>query len=97
MIAALEKPGLLDNALLSKIKRDAWESLNSLTHTGYQQIGPRLTKDGIGPCFDDNQIQVALNWAASWTILGAVGIAGLAKDDQLMLGLLKKARDFEAF
>jgi hypothetical protein len=65
MIAALEKPGLLDNALLSKIKHDAWEPLNSLTHTGYQQIGPRLTKDGIGPCFDDNQIQVALNWASA--------------------------------
>jgi len=96
MITALERPGLLDNALLSKIKLDAWDSLNSLTHTGYQQIGGRLDKDGVGSCFDDNQIQVALNWATSWTLLAAVGIAGLAQNDQLMLALLQKARGYAA-
>jgi hypothetical protein len=66
MIASLEKPGLLDSALLSTIKGDAWKPLNSLTHTGYQQIGPRLSKDGIGSYFDDDQIRVALNWAEAW-------------------------------
>ena len=93
MIISLEKPGLLDNALLLKIKLDAWAPLNSLTHTGYQQIGGRLSKDGVGSFFDDDQIQVALNWAESWTVLAAVGIAGLAQNEQLMLALLRKARD----
>jgi hypothetical protein len=96
MITSLEKPGLLDSALLSKIKLDAWDSLNSLTHTGYQQIGGRLNEDGVGSCFDDNQIQVALNWAESLTLLAAVGIAGLAQNDQLMLALLQQARDRRA-
>ena len=92
MIASLEEPRLLDSALLSKIKGDAWKPLNSLTHTGYQQIGPRLNKDGIGSYFDDGLIRVALNWAESLTILCAVAFAGLAKDDQLMLAALERAR-----
>lgn len=45
IIASLEKPGLLDGSLLSTIKCDSWKPLNSLTHTGYQQIGPRLNKE----------------------------------------------------
>ena len=92
MIASLEKPGLLDSALLSTIKRDAWKPLNSLTHTGYQQIGPRLNQAGIESNFDDSQIQVALNWAEALTILCAVAFAGLAKDDQLALAALERAR-----
>jgi hypothetical protein len=96
MIESLEKPGLLDSALLSTIKGGAWKSLNSLTHTGYQQIGPRLNKDGIGSYFDDDQIRVALNWAEALTILCAVAFAGLAKDDQLALSALERARGIAA-
>ena len=92
MIASLEKPGLLDSAFLSKIKSGAWKRLNSLTHTGNQQIGPRLSKDGIGSYFDDDQIRVALNWAETLAILSAVAFAGLAKDDQLALDALERAR-----
>jgi hypothetical protein len=66
MIESLEHPGLLDSSLLSTIKRDAWEPLNSHTHTGYQQIGPRLNKDGrhvetIDHGHPPRQIAVALN------------------------------------
>jgi hypothetical protein len=92
MIASLERPGLLDSAFLSMVKRDSWKSLNSLTHTGYQQIGSRLNKDGIGSYFDDGQIRIALNWAEALAILGAVAFAGLAKDDQLTLVFLERAR-----
>jgi hypothetical protein len=96
MIASLEKPGLLDSALLSTIKGNAWKPLNSITHTGYQQIGPRLNKDGIGSYFDDDQIRVALNWAEALAILCAAAFAGLAKDDQLALTALEKARGVAA-
>ncbi len=96
MIASLEKPGLLDSASLSTIKSGAWKPLNSFTHTGYQQIGPRLNKDGIGPYFDDGQVRVALNWAEALTILCAIAFAGLAKDDQLALAALERARSVAA-
>ncbi len=92
MLESLETPGLLDSAVLSTIKADAWNELNSLTHTGYQQIGPRLNADGIGSRFDDDQIQIALNWAEALTILCAAAFAGLAKDDQLALACLERAR-----
>ncbi len=92
MIAALEKPGLLDSAVLSTSKAEAWKALNSLTHTGYQQIGSRLNENGIGSHFDDNQILVALNWAEALAILCAVAFAGLAKDDKLALAALERAR-----
>ncbi len=92
IIRSLEKPGLLDGSFLSMIKRDSWKPLNSLTHTGYQQIGPRLKKDGIGSYFDDDQIRTALNWAEALAVLGAVAFAGLAKDEQLALNLLERAQ-----
>lgn len=96
MIASLEKSGLLDSAMLSAIKSDAWKPLNSLTHTGYQQIGPRLSKEGIGSHFNDDQIRVALNWAEALAILCTVAFAGLAKDDQLALAALERAQDVAA-
>lgn len=92
IIRSLEKPGLLDSSVLSMIKSNLWKPLNSLTHTGYQQIGPRLNSKGIGSYFDDDQIRLALNWAEALAILGAVAFAGLAKDDQLALVLLERAR-----
>lgn len=92
MIARLEERGLLEGKLLSMIKGNAWKSLNSLTHTGYHQIGPRLNRDGIGSFFDDDQIRVALSWAEALAILSAVAFAGLAKDDQFALAALEKAR-----
>lgn len=92
MIAPLEKPGLLDDSSLSTIRSGGWKELNSLTHTGYQQIGPRLSKEGIGSYFDDAQIRVALNWAEALAILCVVAFAGLAKDDQLALAALERAR-----
>lgn len=92
MIVDLEMPGMLDSSILSTIKSGGWHALNSLTHTGYQQIGSRLTRDCIGSYFDDDQVRKALHWAEALTILGAVGFAGLAKDDQLALALLDRAR-----
>lgn len=92
IIAHLEKPGLLDSSFLSTIKRDSWKPLNSLTHTGYQQIGPRLNKGSIGSYFDDDQIRKALDWAEALILLGAVVFAGLAQDDQLAHDLLERAR-----
>lgn len=96
MIASLEEPGRLDGALLSMIKGEAWKPLNSLTHTGYQQIGPRLNKDGIGSYFDADQIRLALNWAEALTILCAIAYAGLAKDDRLALAALERIRSVAA-
>jgi hypothetical protein len=92
MIKSLERPGLLDSAVLSTIKKQAWKALNSLTHTGYQQIGPRLNKDGIGSHFNDEQIRAALDGAEAWTILCVVAFAGLAKDDHLMLAAFERAQ-----
>jgi hypothetical protein len=77
--------------VLSAIKADAWKPLNSLTHTGYQQIGSRLNEKGIGSNFDDDQVRVALNWAEALAILCAIAFAGLAKDDALARAAFERA------
>lgn len=59
-------------------------------------IGPRLNKNDIGPYFDHDQVRVALNWAEALAILCAVAFAGLAKDDQLALAALERARSVAA-
>ena len=44
MVGDLEKVGLS----LTHVKQQWWKTLCSYTHTGYQQIGARLTSEGLG-------------------------------------------------
>ncbi|HKN58739.1 MAG TPA: hypothetical protein VJV97_07785 [Gemmatimonadaceae bacterium] len=53
----LERPGASDWV---GIKDMWWSRLCSFTHTGYQQIGARLTAEGLGYAYDDGEISQAL-------------------------------------
>lgn len=92
MIADLEQPGRFDAGTLSRVKTASWGHLNSLTHTGYQQIGARLSAAGIGSRFEESQVLDALNWADALSILAVVGFAKLAKNESLACAALERAR-----
>jgi len=91
MISDLEQPGRLDVGLLSKV-RTAFGRLNSYTHTGFQQIGARLTADGIGYDYDESEVLDALRWAEVLSIMALVGFAELAKNELLARAALERAR-----
>ncbi|HXG69774.1 MAG TPA: hypothetical protein VNJ04_04080 [Gemmatimonadaceae bacterium] len=65
------------------LKEQWWKRLCSLTHTGYQQIGARLTPEGLGYAYDNDEIAQALGWADGIGLLAVVAFAGMAEDHAL--------------
>lgn len=65
------------------LKSQWWKRLCSLTHTGYQQIGARLTPEGLGYGYDNDEIAQALGWADGIGLLAVVAFAGMAEDHAL--------------
>ena len=94
MITNLEQPGCFDVGI-SRVKAVSWDLLNSLTHTGYLQIGARLSAAGIGSNFKESHVRYALNWADVLAILAVVGFAVIAKNETLSRLALEHARTFE--
>jgi len=92
IVADLEQPGRFDHGALSHLKGDTWKRLCSYTHTGYQQIGARLTPSGLGYEYDEGEILGALNLADSISLMSTIELAGLAKDEQLRLRALNEMR-----
>jgi hypothetical protein len=82
----------IDGGLLSSIKAASWSQLNSLTQTGYQQIGARLSAAGIGSNFHESQVVDSLNWADALGVLVVGGFASIAKNEQQALAALERAR-----
>jgi hypothetical protein len=76
MVVDLERPGRFDHGALSLLKGDTWRRLCSYTHTGYQQIGARLTASGLGYDYEDDEILGAASWWSrpSWTGLLKVSV-----------------------
>lgn len=85
IVADLEQPGRFDHGALSHLKGDAWRRLCSYTHTGYQQIGARLTSSGLGYEYGESEILGALTLVDSISLMSMIEFAGLAKDERLRL------------
>jgi hypothetical protein len=83
MVKALENGSALPVGIMSKVKDDNWGMLNSLTHTGQAQRNNRLTVDGLGHRYDDEQIHQALNVADSLAFMVAFEFARLAENTTL--------------
>ena len=62
IITALEKSPHFSSNPFSDVKDQSWKRLCSYTHTGYQQIGARLTPQGLGYNYQDSEILEALHW-----------------------------------
>jgi hypothetical protein len=83
IVADLEKPGRLKQRTFSFLKGEAWSHLCSLTHTGYQQIGARLTSAGLGYNYTDAEILGALGSADALGLAALVSFARLTNDEAL--------------
>ena len=79
IVRDLEQPGILDEGKLSWIKGPQWKQLCSYTHTGYQQIGARLTSEGLGYQYQNVELAGALTMADSLCLMCLIHFAGLAE------------------
>lgn len=57
-----------------------WSRLCSYTHTGYQQIGARLTPSGLGSAYTDDELLSALSIASVAAIMSAASLASMGGD-----------------
>lgn len=69
-----------------------WTRLCSYTHTGYQQIGSRLTTAGLADNYDEVEITTALTWANGMALLSVMQFAALTNSEQLAVEALAKLR-----
>ena len=67
----------------SAVKKQSWKRLCSFTHTGYQQIGARLTPQGLGYDYQDSEILQALEWADMFRLLAVGAFATLTANEPL--------------
>ena len=69
----------------SSLLRDRWAWACSYTHTGYQQIGARLTSDGLGSAYTDEELRSALIVSGVMATLAASYLAATVPNEALAL------------
>ena len=79
----VDRAGHIVGGALVGLKKDSWSRLCSFTHTGYQQIGARLTPEGLGYDYQDGEILQALEWADGITLMSLMAFAGLTANETL--------------
>lgn len=92
IVADLEKPTGFAAGALSHMKGETWKRLCSYTHTGYMQIGARLTQGGLGYEYADTEILGALAVADSIALMSTIELAGLIGDEGLRVAALNQMR-----
>ena len=92
IVTALEKSPHFPSNPFSDVKDQSWKRLCSYTHTGYQQIGARLTSQGLNCNFQDSEILEALLWADMIALAAAAAIAIEAQNDPLAQEVLRKMK-----
>lgn len=89
LIADVEGTGTVPAGGLGVLKAN-WKRLCSLTHTGYQQLGARLTSEGLGYDYTDSEIVEALVWADWIALMAVVAFATVAENEHLRVAALKR-------
>ncbi len=81
----------------SALKNESWKKLCSFTHTGFQQIGARLTPQGIGYAYKESEILGALHWADTLALLAVVTFAELTANEPLTREASDQLRRIEGY
>ena len=92
IVTALEKSPHFSSHPFSDLKNQSWKRLCSYTHTGYQQIGARLTSQGLGYDYQDSEILEALLWADTIALAAVAAVAIEAQNDPLAQEVWRKIK-----
>jgi uncharacterized protein DUF6988 len=99
MIADIEALEAFDVGVLSKIKRESWNTMCSFTHTGRLQVVRRLTTTEIAPSYPEEEVVGTLDAAgcvALWSALAILNVSTgeLTNRDELAIQLLDRLKEF---
>jgi len=96
LLNQIEMLEAFDGKVLSEVKKRAWVSMNSFTHTGFDQVVRRNTADSIEPNYDNNEILEALGFANALGLLSVMEIAQIGNNEALANEVLEKIKnDFQ--
>ena len=87
LIQALEALPAFDAGSLSAMKKETWRNLNDFTHGGMVQVKARNSRDEVASNYKHEHIAGLLESSATFSLLGAVGIAAAVNSDSLALEL----------
>lgn len=83
MVRDLEDHPSFKSGVLRSVKENAYGIMCDFNHTGIRQVSRNIDDNGIGRSYDDDEVASAIAAASSWALLAVVGIASLAKDEEL--------------
>jgi hypothetical protein len=94
LISDLEKLEAYSVGVLSQAKRDSWNMLNSLTHSGYHHVRRRYTQNSIEANYPEREIVGALNFAGALAIMSTIELATAAGNEDLVRSAYEKSKLF---
>jgi len=89
----LETTNAFSDGLLSSIKQQCWSSLCDYTHTGGRHLQRWQTTDSVESNYSREEVIEVLAFAEAIGFMAAIGIAGLAGNDQLALTILNAFKE----
>ena len=72
------------------LANDTWRTLCGYTHTGFQQISARLTRDGLRSNYSLDEVQQALRASDLIQLASAIELAGGAANERLSRAILDR-------
>ncbi len=91
LIADVEKTEGFESQVLSKAKSRTWKPLNSLTHSGYQQLARRFNGNVQEPNYSDSDQFLLLNHAKALALLAVHMVALVSENAELEKAVSAKA------
>jgi hypothetical protein len=87
IIDDIEKCEGYDVGVLSSVKTESWDAMNSYTHGGYLQAVRRMSEKYMEPNYDVSEIEEVLNFTNAVGMLAALEISILAKNEVVMMSI----------
>ena len=96
MIDDIEQIEEYATGVLAKAKKAGWPLLNSLTHTGFNQVIRRNTDDSIEPNYSEQDIETIINFVNSTALLAGLETTKLAKTkiELVQLEFIDKMKEY---
>ena len=83
-----------DDGAFTHPERALWATLCSYTHTGYMQIGARLTVDGVRSNYALDEVRQSLRFADMLQLASAIVVVNAADNPELAQAMLDRLKEY---
>jgi uncharacterized protein DUF6988 len=94
MIGDLTKLESYQGGVLSASWNQQKKLFNSFTHSGYHHVRRRISADGIGANYPEQELIGAIGYVDAIAIMCVLTLGDICKNEELMRSALEKAREY---